>query len=75
MDDMTKDYWAGTVAPDVSADEMAAHVESLRRRLACRERIAFFMPEKLSDAARRPPVLPRTPSPLLRAPIVEAGAH
>ena len=56
MDDMPADgsFWTADAIDEQSYAQMApALVASLRQRLKCRERPAFFMPEKLSHVARK----------------------
>jgi hypothetical protein len=56
MDDMPADgsFWTADAIDEQSHAQMApALVASLRQRLTCRERPAFFMPEKLSHVARK----------------------
>jgi hypothetical protein len=56
MDDMPADgsFWTADAIDEQSHAQMApALVASLRQRLTCRERPAFFMPEKLSQETRK----------------------
>lgn len=54
MDDMPEDYFDGD-AEDDSNVPAANRVIARAARLSCRERTAFFMPEKLGDTAIKPP--------------------
>ena len=53
MDDMTENYWLGLDGMD---DETAltAGVDALRMRASCRERAAFFAPDKFGDVKCKP---------------------
>ena len=53
MDDMTENYWLGLDGMD---DETAltAGVDALRMRASCRERAAFFAPDKFGDVKSKP---------------------